>query len=60
VETDFWAKPRVLQERKHQEMELYIRQVAQVAGIVAEAGRQLRMKRITLHAHSKTSGKGGH
>jgi DNA-binding NtrC family response regulator len=38
---------------KRQELELYLRQVAQVGGNLAEAARQLRIKRTTLHMRIK-------
>jgi transcriptional regulator with GAF, ATPase, and Fis domain len=40
-------------ERERQELELYLRQVAQVGGNLAEAARQLRIKRTTLYMRIK-------
>jgi transcriptional regulator with GAF, ATPase, and Fis domain len=39
---------------KRQELELYLRHVAQVGGNLAEAARQLNMKRTTLHMRIKS------
>jgi DNA-binding NtrC family response regulator len=38
---------------EHQELDLYLRQVAEVGGNLAEAARQLRIKRTTLHMRIK-------
>ena len=40
-------------ERERQELELYLRQVSQVGGNLAEAARQLKIKRTTLHMRIK-------
>jgi transcriptional regulator with PAS, ATPase and Fis domain len=40
-------------ERERQELELYLRQVSQVGGNLAEAARQLNIKRTTLHMRIK-------
>jgi transcriptional regulator of acetoin/glycerol metabolism len=38
---------------ERQELEMYLRQVADVGGNLAEAARQLRIKRTTLHMRIK-------
>jgi DNA-binding NtrC family response regulator len=38
-----------VEQYEHQELELYLSQVAQVGGSLAEAARRLRMKRTTLY-----------
>ena len=38
---------------ERQELEIYLRQVAEVGGNLAEAARQLKIKRTTLHMRIK-------
>lgn len=44
---------RSVDQGKRQELEMYLRQVSQVGGNLAEAARQLRIKRTTLHMRIK-------